>query len=175
MQENLLVTCQACHPDATSNFTAAWMSHYIPAPDRYPLVYYVNLFYQFFIPVVLGGMALLVVMDVSRTTINRRKKRRQHAAAVASEAVVLVEPKTTQEPAPGKTVEPVAEGADAQPGVTPGDAEETVEGETPSALSPASNLNLEMLADESSEASDEAADTTDTSPTDTPDSEAQNG
>jgi hypothetical protein len=81
MQENLLVTCQSCHPDATSNFTSAWMSHYIPSPDQYPLVYYVNLFYVVFIPVTLGGMALLVVMDFSRTRLNRWKKRKKQVAA----------------------------------------------------------------------------------------------
>jgi hypothetical protein len=37
-------------------------------------VYYVDLFYKIFIPMVLGGMSLLVVMDFSRRTINRRRK-----------------------------------------------------------------------------------------------------
>jgi len=77
VKENLLVTCQKCHPDADTNFPTAWLSHYIPSPDKYPLVYYVNLFYKFLIPTVLGGMTLLVVMDASRKTINLRKKR-QH-------------------------------------------------------------------------------------------------
>ncbi|MEE8389554.1 MAG: cytochrome c3 family protein, partial [Anaerolineae bacterium] len=27
-QENLLYTCQRCHPDATENFPASWLSHY---------------------------------------------------------------------------------------------------------------------------------------------------
>jgi hypothetical protein len=83
MQENLLVTCQTCHPDATTNFTASWMSHYIPSPDTYPLVYYVNLFYLIFIPVTLGGMALLVVMDISRTSLNRLRRRRKQDTAEA--------------------------------------------------------------------------------------------
>jgi hypothetical protein len=85
MQENLLVTCQTCHPDATLNFTAAWMSHFIPSPESYPIVYYVELFYKIFIPVTLGGMALLVVMDVSRTSLNRLRKRKKQAEAQASE------------------------------------------------------------------------------------------
>ena len=76
VQENLLTTCQKCHPDARENFPTAWLSHYIPSPERYPLVYYVNLFYLVFIPVLLGGMAILVVMDISRRTINRSRKRR---------------------------------------------------------------------------------------------------
>ncbi len=34
MQKNLLVRCQVCHPDASSNFPSAWMSHYIPSPQH---------------------------------------------------------------------------------------------------------------------------------------------
>lgn len=76
MKENLLATCQKCHPDATTNFPTAWMSHYVPSPEQYPLVYYVNLFYKFFIPGVLGGMAIFVVTDASRRIINRRKENK---------------------------------------------------------------------------------------------------
>ncbi len=75
VKENLLVACQKCHPDAQENFPTAWLSHYIPSPDRYPLVYYVDLFYKFLIPTVLGGMAVLVTLDVSRTAINLRRRR----------------------------------------------------------------------------------------------------
>ncbi len=67
MQQNLLVRCKVCHPDATSNFPSAWMSHYIPSPQHYSLVYYVNLFYKFFIPLVLGGMVALVGLDVGHS------------------------------------------------------------------------------------------------------------
>lgn len=79
MQQNLLARCEVCHPDATTNFSAAWMSHYIPSPQNYALVYYVNLFYKFFIPITLGGMTLLVVMDASRMLINRARQRRKTA------------------------------------------------------------------------------------------------
>jgi hypothetical protein len=74
VRQNLLVRCQQCHPGATANFPDAWMSHYIPSPEKYPIVYYVNLFYKFFIPAVLGPMAILVVMDFGRMLINRFKK-----------------------------------------------------------------------------------------------------
>ncbi|OQY92174.1 MAG: hypothetical protein B6D39_04960 [Anaerolineae bacterium UTCFX2] len=80
MRANLLKRCQICHPDANTNFPAAWMSHYEPSPEVYPLVYYVNLFYKYFIPVTLGGMALLVVLDVSRGMLNRRRERVIQAA-----------------------------------------------------------------------------------------------
>jgi len=74
IKENLLLRCQRCHPDVTTDaFTAAWMSHYVPNPSAYPLVYYVNLFYKFFIPGVLGGMTLFVLTDVYRRYADRRK------------------------------------------------------------------------------------------------------
>ncbi|NPV75532.1 MAG: hypothetical protein HPY59_04070 [Anaerolineae bacterium] len=82
VKENLLQTCKRCHPDATANFPDSWMSHYIPNPERYPVVYYVNLFYKFFIPTVLGGMAVFVVSDFSRRMLERRKKPVEKTPAV---------------------------------------------------------------------------------------------
>jgi hypothetical protein len=81
MKQNLLARCQICHPDANANFPAAWMSHYIPSPDNYSIVYYVNLFYKFFIPLTLGGMAVLVVMDAGRLVLNRSRRRRSDILA----------------------------------------------------------------------------------------------
>ncbi len=75
IQENLLSTCQKCHPDATANFSSAWLGHYEPSPERYPLIYYVTLFYYIFIPTLLGGMALFVFSDAGRRLINRRRER----------------------------------------------------------------------------------------------------
>jgi nitrate/TMAO reductase-like tetraheme cytochrome c subunit len=74
VRENLLVKCQKCHPGAELNFPDAWLSHYIPSPDKYPVVYYVNLFYKFFIPGVLLPMGGLVLLDLSRRLINRFRK-----------------------------------------------------------------------------------------------------
>jgi hypothetical protein len=73
MKTNLLTTCQRCHPDASANFPDAWMSHYIPSPTHYPIVFYVNLFYKIFIPTVIGGMAVYVASDIVRRLIERRK------------------------------------------------------------------------------------------------------
>jgi nitrate/TMAO reductase-like tetraheme cytochrome c subunit len=71
VRENLLARCQQCHPNANTNFPESWMSHYIPSPEKYPIVYYVNLFYAFLIPGVLGPMGLLVIMDFTRMLINK--------------------------------------------------------------------------------------------------------
>jgi hypothetical protein len=73
MKQNLLARCQQCHPDASANFPDAWMSHYIPSPEHYPIVYYVTLFYKIFIPGVLGPMAIFVVSDIIRRLIERHK------------------------------------------------------------------------------------------------------
>ncbi|NOY98058.1 MAG: ammonia-forming cytochrome c nitrite reductase subunit c552, partial [Chloroflexi bacterium] len=73
MKENLLITCQRCHPDADANFPDAWMSHYIPDAEHYAVVYYVNLFYKILIPVVIGGMLLFVISDIVRRVIEWRK------------------------------------------------------------------------------------------------------
>ncbi len=77
MQQNLLVRCKECHPDATDNFPSAWMSHYIPSAQHYSLVYYVNLFYKFFIPLVLGFMVVLVGLDVGHSMYVKTRKGRK--------------------------------------------------------------------------------------------------
>lgn len=74
IKENLLATCQKCHPDATANFSDAWLSHYEPSPEHNPLVYYVDLFYRLLIPGVIGGMALFVVSDTGRRLVERVRK-----------------------------------------------------------------------------------------------------
>ena len=66
--------------------------HYQPGLDSVPLVYYVQLFYQsFFIPVVIGGMAVYVLLDFTRTMIDRRR------AAAAAPAKEGKETKTTED------------------------------------------------------------------------------
>ncbi len=74
IKNNLLVRCRVCHPDATTNFPSAWLYHYVPSPENNAMVYYVNQFYKFFIPGVLGGMAILVVLDAGRLVYNRIKR-----------------------------------------------------------------------------------------------------
>jgi hypothetical protein len=73
IQSNLLKTCQKCHPDAGDNFSASWLSHYIPSPTKAPLVYYVSLFYNILIPTVIGGMVIYIITDVIRRRLEKRK------------------------------------------------------------------------------------------------------
>jgi predicted CXXCH cytochrome family protein len=73
LRENLLVKCQRCHPHATTNFPDAWMSHYDPSPEKFPIVYFVNLFYAIMIPGIIGGMAIFVLTDIYRRIVSRAK------------------------------------------------------------------------------------------------------
>ncbi len=78
IKENLLATCQRCHPDATANFPTSWISHYRPDPQHAPLVYYIELFYEIFIPTLIIGMVLFVASDARKRFVERRKKERRH-------------------------------------------------------------------------------------------------
>ncbi len=71
MKENLLGTCQRCHPDATTNFPSAWLSHYRPDAETAPAVYFVDLFYRILIPAVIGGMLVFNATGVARSVGER--------------------------------------------------------------------------------------------------------
>lgn len=66
VRQNLLETCQHCHPDATSNFSDAWVGHYPPTIESHPLLFTVNTFYKVLIPGVIGGFLLLIATDIIR-------------------------------------------------------------------------------------------------------------
>jgi predicted CXXCH cytochrome family protein len=71
MQANLVKVCRRCHTDATQNFPAAWLSHYEPSWKKAPLVYGVMVFYWIFIPFVIGGLVLQIVLHLWRVVVNR--------------------------------------------------------------------------------------------------------
>jgi 5-methylcytosine-specific restriction endonuclease McrA len=76
--DNLLATCQTCHRSATENFATAF-GHYRPARTpvstaESPLIFWVKLFYQALIPVILGFMIAFVVLDFR----HRRRKEADH-------------------------------------------------------------------------------------------------
>lgn len=77
IKQNLLATCKKCHPDAEANFPDSWLSHYTPNKDKYPVVYYIQVFYNILIPAVLGGMVFYIATDIFRRQVNRRAKSRQ--------------------------------------------------------------------------------------------------
>jgi len=76
VQQNLVKTCQKCHPEADIKFPTSWLSHYEPNFQKYPLVFLVNLFYTILIPLVLGFMVLFVLLDIFG--LLRRGRGRNH-------------------------------------------------------------------------------------------------
>jgi predicted CXXCH cytochrome family protein len=74
VRENLLETCQSCHPDATSDFPDSWVGHYPPTLDSHPLLFTVNAFYTILIPTVLGGFLLFVASDIFRRVHERARR-----------------------------------------------------------------------------------------------------
>jgi predicted CXXCH cytochrome family protein len=71
VRANLVVTCQKCHPDATENFPASWMSHYEPTFESATLVWAVKAGYQFLIPFMIGGLVLQILLHLWRVVVNR--------------------------------------------------------------------------------------------------------
>jgi nitrate/TMAO reductase-like tetraheme cytochrome c subunit len=101
MQQNLLVRCQVCHLDATSNFPTAWMSHYIPSPDHFAAVYYVNLFYKIFIPLVLGFMVALVGLDVGHSFYIKTRRGKKPSPPPVDSEPPTVTPQSDRDLEPG--------------------------------------------------------------------------
>lgn len=96
-RDNLLATCQRCHPEASVDFPTSWLGHYVPDAERYPLVYWVDVFYRIFIPTVIGGMVIFVATDVGRRIYDRRRGQAAKAGA-ETEAAAEPEPITDEGP-----------------------------------------------------------------------------
>ena len=71
IKENLVKQCQKCHADATMNFPDSWVSHYEPNFTKAPLVYLINLGYSFFIPFMIIGLLLQILLHIWRYAVNR--------------------------------------------------------------------------------------------------------
>jgi predicted CXXCH cytochrome family protein len=71
VRANLVRTCRKCHPDATDDFPASWLSHYEPSPDKAPVVWAVQLFYRLMIPFMVGGLVLQIALHLWRVVVNR--------------------------------------------------------------------------------------------------------
>jgi len=71
VKEKLLQRCRNCHPDAEANFPDAWISHYEPSMQRASLVWLVNLIYDIFIPFMIVGLILQILLHIWRYAVNR--------------------------------------------------------------------------------------------------------
>lgn len=72
--DNLLATCQECHPDAGPNWTGAWTGHQEISLARTPLVFYTKAFYDSFVPFVLITSAAYVLLQIIRATVDRVRR-----------------------------------------------------------------------------------------------------
>jgi predicted CXXCH cytochrome family protein len=75
--DNLLKTCQKCHPGVNENWTDAWTGHHEISFERTPWLFYVKSFYSSFTPVILWSSAIYVLLQIVRAMVNRiqRSKR----------------------------------------------------------------------------------------------------
>jgi hypothetical protein len=71
VKSNLLKLCRKCHADANEHFPDAWLSHYEPSLKRAPLVYLAGLAYQIFIPIMLIGFVLQILLHIWRYAVNK--------------------------------------------------------------------------------------------------------
>jgi predicted CXXCH cytochrome family protein len=71
MKASVAAACQKCHQGAAPTFPAAWLSHYEPSVRHAPLVFFIDLFYKFFIPFVVIGLVLHVLLHLYRVSLGR--------------------------------------------------------------------------------------------------------
>lgn len=71
VKANLVKRCRKCHPDAGENFPDSWISHYKPSLKKAPLVYLINLTYTVFIPFMMVGLILQILLHIWRYSVNR--------------------------------------------------------------------------------------------------------
>jgi predicted CXXCH cytochrome family protein len=71
VRSRLMKRCQKCHPGAEEEFPDAWLSHYEPSLSNAPLVFLINLTYKIFIPFMLVGLILQILLHIWRYAVNR--------------------------------------------------------------------------------------------------------
>ncbi|RPI37816.1 MAG: hypothetical protein EHM54_02145 [Nitrospiraceae bacterium] len=71
VKANLMKRCQKCHPNASENFPDSWISHYKPSLKKAPLVFVINMIYKIFIPFMMVGLILQILLHIWRYAMNR--------------------------------------------------------------------------------------------------------
>lgn len=71
VKANLVKRCRKCHHDATENFPESWVSHYKPSMRKAPLVFAINMVYRIFIPFMIIGLVLQIILHIWRYAVNR--------------------------------------------------------------------------------------------------------
>ncbi len=76
VRERLTARCQACHEDASIDFSDAWLSHYPPTWDSAPLVWAVKWVYAILIPLMITALVLHILLHLFRLGMTRKEVRR---------------------------------------------------------------------------------------------------
>ncbi len=71
VKSNLVERCRRCHADASENFPDTWLAHYQPTFQRAPLVFMVDVFYRVFIPFMITGLVLQILLHIWRYAVKR--------------------------------------------------------------------------------------------------------
>lgn len=66
IRSSLIKTCRECHPDASENFSDAWIGHYPATLDKNTGLYIVGVLYNVLIPLIIGFAVLFVGSAVIR-------------------------------------------------------------------------------------------------------------
>jgi predicted CXXCH cytochrome family protein len=75
-KQNLLTTCQQCHPTAGPNWTDAWTGHNEISLERTPFLFYVEKFYGSFTSFVLWVCVIYVVLQFVHSVVDRVRSNR---------------------------------------------------------------------------------------------------
>jgi predicted CXXCH cytochrome family protein len=71
---NLLATCQKCHPGVGPNWTGAWTGHNKIDQKRTPFLYYTDVFYASFTPLVLWLSIIYVLLQIFHAIVDRVRR-----------------------------------------------------------------------------------------------------
>jgi predicted CXXCH cytochrome family protein len=74
IRDHLVDTCRECHPNASSDFSDAWIGHFPPTLDKHPLLFLVNMFYNILIPATIGAFLFLIATDIIRRIRERLRR-----------------------------------------------------------------------------------------------------
>ena len=69
--DNLLKTCQQCHPGAGPEFVRSFLGHKEASPDNIPVAHYAGIFFSILLTTVLAFGAVVVLMATVRFAVNR--------------------------------------------------------------------------------------------------------
>lgn len=71
IRQTLLTTCRQCHPDASTDFSAAWLGHYPATPETHPTFFLLNRLYDVLTPLALVLVGILIGSDLIRRARRR--------------------------------------------------------------------------------------------------------